>query len=349
VLDQQGRKMSKSVGNVISPEEITTTLGADILRLWCLNSDYSEDVRIGSEVLKHQQDLYRRFRNTLRYLLGVTHDFEQSSFGAYSDEHYEQFPELEKYILKKLYDLGELLLKSIEIYDFQMFCVALQTFCSNDLSAFYFDIRKDTVYCDEMTSQKRRACITVMGEIFMCLSHWLAPILSFTAEEAWGMSALNKHKTSIHTELYPKISKKWNNESVQTKWGFVQQVRKRITEALEIEREAKAIGSSLEAEVTLYVNQRSAYDCLTSIDMAEVAIVSLVDVELCEKVPAESIYDDDLNVGITVRRATGTKCSRCWKIDKKTTLCDTEQYGKIELCPRCVSVISSQTIKIGNE
>jgi isoleucyl-tRNA synthetase len=336
VLDKNGKKMSKSLGNVISPDEITSTLGADILRLWCLNSDYSEDVRIGNEILKQQQDLYRRFRNTLRYLLGVTSNFNTADAVVYED-----MPELEKFVLKRLYDLDLMMRESIERYDFQTFCVALQTFCANDLSAFYFDIRKDSVYCDAMDNPKRRACMTVMSEIFMCLSHWLAPILSFTAEEAWEMSPLNKRKTSIHTELFPKIPVQWNNKLVIQKWAFIQSVRKLLTETLETERAAKRIGSSLEAAVTVYALSPDDLLIMESVDMAEIAIVSSAEIVHVSEMPPGIALDSAISVGVAVRQATGLKCERCWKIGEDVTKQRTEHYGDANLCHRCLSVISS--------
>ena len=335
VLDKDGRKMSKSLGNVVSPDDVTQKMGADILRLWCVNSDYSEDLRIGDEILKRQQDVYRRYRNTLRYLLGVLSDYSLDLKVEYND-----MPELEKYVLHQLYDLNELLEKSIKNYDFQQFYSVLHTFCANDLSAFYFDIRKDSVYCDNKNDIKRRACLTVMNELFVFISHWLAPVLSFTSEEAWLSYSLNTEKKSIHLNTFPKILEEWNNELVNKKWSSIKEIRKTITGALEIERLAKTIGSSLEAEIFVYSNSSDTTKMLMSLDLAEISIVSRASV-LTAQIPSNATTDDDMNVGVVVKKASGQKCDRCWKILEDVSYEETRLYGNLNLCPRCKKVIEN--------
>ncbi len=328
VLDKDGRKMSKSLGNVISPDDVTSKLGADILRLWCLNSDYSEDMRIGDEILKRQQDVYRRFRNTLRYLLGVLSDYDPNKRVSYAE-----MPELEQFMLTKLYSMNELLRESIRKFDFQSFYSELHNFCSNDLSAFYFDIRKDSVYCDRKDDLKRRSCLTVMNEIFVCLTHWLAPALSFTAEEAWLSYDLNEKKTSIHLELFPDIPENWNNEEVKSKWMIVQSVRKTITESIEVERSAKTIGSSLECEIYLYSSDLNKVKILETLDFSEIAIISKATI-VNAQVPSNANLNDDAEIGVVVKKANGIKCDRCWKIDSEVCSVDSE-VGVVHLCERC--------------
>ncbi len=332
VLDKDGKKMSKSLGNVISPEDVTSKLGADILRLWCLNSDYSEDMRIGDEILKRQQDIYRRFRNTLRYLLGVLPDYDPNYVMDYSE-----LPELEKFILLKLYNLDKLLRKSIYNFNFQIFYSELHNFCSNELSAFYFDIRKDSIYCDSKNDHRRKASLYVMNQIFICLTHWLAPVLSFTAEEAWLTYPLNPEKNSVHLNLFPKMQEEWNNSEIDMKWKFFQSIRKTITETIEIEREAKTIGSSLEAEILLYSNNLENIKKLQSLDISEISIVSKTTI-VNAQVPSNAVLNEEAEIGIIVKKAQGQKCDRCWKILEEVKVSDTE-FGKVNLCKRCNAAI----------
>jgi isoleucyl-tRNA synthetase len=335
VLDKNGKKMSKSQGNVISPGDIITRSGADILRLWCINSDYSEDLRIGAEILRQQEDVYRRFRNILRYLLGVISDFSIKEKIEYAN-----LPELEKFILHHLVEIQNLLEKSIECYDFHAFYTVLHAFCVNMLSAFYFDIRKDCVYCDSKTSFGRRACRTVMNEIFLKLVHWLAPVLSFTAEEAWQAYSLNTNKTSIHLNQFGSIPEEWFNLELNNKWMEIKNVRKAITEALEIERSAKTIGSSLEAEIFIYSEKRDIVEMLKQVDVAEIAIVSKATV-IAARAPSNAVFSEELeDVGIVVRISSATKCQRCWKFLADVSSVKTRNYDRVDLCRRCAAVVS---------
>ena len=332
VLDKDGRKMSKSLGNVVAPDDVTTKLGADILRLWCLNSDYSEDMRIGDEILKRQQDVYRRFRNTLRYLLGVISDYDPNQ-----NVSRETFPELEKFMLSRLYDLDKLLRESLKKFDFQAFYSELHNFCANELSAFYFDIRKDTVYCDKEDDPKRLACLEVMNEIFVCLTHWLAPVLSFTAEEAWLSYPFNFAKTSIHLELFPEIAAEWHNEELEKKWNVIQSLRKTVTESIEVERSAKTIGSSLECEIYIYSNDLNNIKLFESLDLAEIAIVSKASI-INAQVPSNANVNEEINIGVVVKKVAGIKCDRCWKISTEIANYDTE-FGQANLCQRCKEAV----------
>ena len=330
VLDKNGHKMSKSLGNVISPEDVINKWGADVLRLWALNSDYSEDMRIGDEILTRQQDVYRRFRNTIRYLLGVLSGYQQEQ-----EVEYSKLPELEKLILKELYDLDVLLKTSIKEYDFQKFYSALHSFCSNELSAFYFDIRKDVIYCDALDSEVRNACLTVMNKLFLCIVHWLAPVLSFTSEEAW--MAYDHKKSSIHLNCFPEIPGIWNNSSLGKKWDIIKSVRKIVTGSLEIERLAKTIGSSLESEVFIYTSDKDIYKTLKEFDLAEIFIVSNVTI-VNAQIPSTAFVAEDLNVGVVSKKSLGKRCDRCWKFLESASLCETD-YGFVTLCDRCKKVI----------
>lgn len=327
VLDEKGYKMSKSQGNVVAPESVIDTLGADILRLWIVSADYSEDMRIGPEILKQQEDIYRRFRNTLRYLLGALDGYDTKEIVPYSD-----MPSLEKWVLNRLYVLNQELHNAIENYEFMNFYAQLHTFCAIDLSAFYFDIRKDCLYCDGELSPKRRAARTVMHHIFECLTHWLAPVLSFTAEEAWRMRHTEEHN-SIHLQQFPSIPEEWHNQNIVDYWEKVRQVRSVVTGALEIERAAKTIGSSLQASVAIYVTNDLA-KALNGVDLAEMSITSTACLIIAQPPASAFTLEDVPDVGVIVNIAEGMKCRRCWKILPEV------QESENEVCHRCEEVVS---------
>ena len=337
LLDKDGRKMSKSLGNVIAPTDITKKFGADVLRLWCINGDYSEDMRIGEEIITRNQDVYRRFRNTLRYLLGVLSDYDPND-----EVSYEQLPILEKFILNKLYYCNVLLKESINNFDLQKFYTELHTFCANDLSAFYFDIRKDTIYCDSKDNIIRKSSLTVMNHLFICLVHWLAPLLSFTAEEAWQVYPLNKLKKSIHLQEFPSIPEVWKNDEIEKQGQLLQSIRKVINGAIEVERLAKTIGSSLEANILVYTNDNTVYKELNMIDIKELAIVSSAKVILA-KAPYPVVINEDLHIGVIVQKSEYKKCDRCWKLLNNVKEYNNE-YGNINLCERCKKIVSDYCI-----
>jgi isoleucyl-tRNA synthetase len=329
-LNEQGMKMSKSEGNALSPASITDSLGADILRLWVVSVDYTEDMCIGPAILKYQEDIYRRLRNTLRYLLGALDGFTDDEV-----VNHNEMPKLEQWILHRLHELDSDLRKSAEQFDFMNFYVNLHTFCAVDLSAFYFDLRKDSLYCDAPTSIKRRAARTVMNHIFNCLVHWLAPVLSFTAEEAF----LTRYgeTSSVHLQMFPDIPLAWANPSLASKWEVVRDVRRVITGALEVERAAKTIGSSLQASLAVYVTLEIA-DVLKSLDikdaeLAELAITSEANLVIAQPPAGAFILEDVMNVGVVVNISKGVKCERCWKV--------LYEVGQVhdDLCSRCKNVI----------
>jgi isoleucyl-tRNA synthetase len=330
VLDEQGRKMSKSLGNVTSPQEVVQSLGADILRLWVAGSDYSDDLRIGPEILKFQTDLYRRLRNTLRYLLGNLAGFEES-------ERMEkrEMPELERLMLHRLSELDALLRRSLADFNFHTFMGALHGFCAVDLSAFYFDIRKDSLYCDLPGSPRRRAARTVLDALFSCLSAWLAPVLCFTAEEAW-LARHGEGAESVHLRLYPEVPPDWRDEALAAKWDKLRALRRVVTGALELERASKRIGSSLQAHPRVYATAPYVA-ALEGLDLAEIAITSQA--TLCEvqegAQPPEGAFTlaEVPGVAVVPLLAEGGKCARCWRVLPEVT-----ETGA-EICGRCEEAV----------
>ncbi|MHA1574246.1 MAG: isoleucine--tRNA ligase [Alphaproteobacteria bacterium] len=308
VNDEQGRKMSKSLGNVVAPQDVIRQSGAEILRLWAMSSDYTEDLRFGPDIVKANVDSYRRLRNTLRFLIG--------NLAHYSDDlvvGYDDMPELERHMLARLAELDVLVREGYEAYDFKLIFHALFNFCVNDLSAFYLDIRKDALYCDAYGSVTRRAALTVMDRLFAALTAWLAPMLCFTMEEAW-LTRFPEDKGSVHLRQFPDVPAEWREEALTEKWRKIRQVRRVITGALEIERKEGRIGSSLEAAPNVYVADKDLPDALGGIDLAEVAITSGVTL-IPEEGPEDAFRLEDVpNVAVVFARAKGEKCARSWKI-----------------------------------
>ena len=245
-LAEQGRKMSKSLSNVTAPQEVIKQSGADILRMWVCASDYADDLRIGPEILKTTVETYRKLRNTIRWMLGSLAHFHEDDRVAF-----DKMPELERLMLHRLAELDELVRKAYADFDYKRIFAALSAFMTTDLSAFYFDIRKDALYCDPISSLTRKACLTVLDHLFRCTVTWLAPMLCFTAEEAW--CALRRRRDSVHLELFPEVPAAWRDDKLAEKWRKVRTVRRVVTGALEIERAQKRIGSSLEAHPIVHV------------------------------------------------------------------------------------------------
>jgi len=315
VVDGKGMKMSKSSGNVISPDEILKKYGADILRLWVASSDYSEDLRIDHSILDQHAESYRKIRNTFRYILGNLRDqFNQKNFKQIK---IKEFPELEQLILHKIFVLNEDIKKNLKEYNFHKIQKDLLNFCALDLSSFYFDIRKDILYCDDLNSKKRKSCVTLLNVVLECLIKWYAPVLSFTTEEISELSQKDK-KTSIHEENFPEIPNNWKNELLFKKWEKLISVRQQVNVAIEEKRSSKIIGSSLEADVDI-VLPKQEYDFLEEIDAKEFFITSNVTKDISKK----------NDISVSVKKAEGTKCSRCWKIVKSV------KEGK---CQRCYSI-----------
>ncbi|HZH27594.1 MAG TPA: isoleucine--tRNA ligase [Azospirillaceae bacterium] len=328
-LDEQGRKMSKSLGNVVAPQDVINQYGADILRLWIVGSDYSEDIRVGSEILKYQADLYRRLRNTLRYLLGALDGFTEAE--RLPDA---EMPGLERWVLHRLWELDGTVRRSIDAFDFHAMFTALHNFCAVDLSAFYFDVRKDALYCDPPGSTVRRATRTVMDRLFGCLTAWLAPVLVFTAEEAWLARPGAKPDDSVHLRTFPEVPAAWRDDALAAKWEAVRAVRRVVTGALERERAEKRIGSSLQAAPTVHVTA-DQMKALSGVDMAEVAIVSAI--RLVEGPPPAGAFalEEVPGVGVVPGPADGGKCERCWKILPEVG--SVPDHGA--LCVRCADAV----------
>jgi isoleucyl-tRNA synthetase len=329
VLDAEGRKMSKSLGNVIAPQEVMQQSGADTLRLWAVGSDYTEDVRIGPEILKHHSDVYRRLRNTLRYLLGAL-----DGFSAAERVGVETMPELERWVLHRLAELDQLVRDAVEAFDFHGVFTALHNFCAVDLSAFYFDIRKDRLYCDAPDNVRRRAVRTVLDRCFDCLVRWLAPVVCFTAEEAWLARHGDKPGRSIHLELFSDVPAAWRDEALGERWAMLRDLRRVVTGALELERGAKRLGSSLQAAVELFVPER-LLDLVRNVDIAELCITSAGTVEP-GPVPDDAFMLPDVgDIGARISAATGDRCERCWRVLPEVG----QMSDHADLCRRCAAVV----------
>ncbi len=299
VVDGKGMKMSKSMGNVISPEDILKNYGADILRVWASASDYSEDLRIDKNILIQHAESYRKIRNTFRFMLGNLKDnFKKQDFEKIN---LAEFDELEQYILHKLSLISNSVIENLKSYNFHKLYKELLNFCALDLSSFYFDIRKDVLYCDSLNSKKRKNCIIVLNIILESLLTWFAPILVFTTEEIYSL--VSKKDESIHENNFVNIPNKWKNDELNEKWSNLFKIKQEINVAIEEKRISKEIGSSLEAEVKLSINKEK-FELLKDIDLAEYFIVSKAEKKLSEKDEVE----------IKVSKAKGKKCERCWKI-----------------------------------
>ena len=318
VMDEQGRKMSKSLGNTTAPQEVNDRFGADILRLWVMMSDTTEDLRIGPEILKQQAELYRRLRNTLRWLLGSLAGFTEAERVAYDD-----MPELEKWVLHRLTELDARIRASVQSYDWTGVYPDLHNFCATDLSAFYFDVRKDAVYCDRPDSLRRRAARTVLDHLHRCLTTWLAPVLCFTAEEAW--CARFGESDSVHLQLFPELPAEWRDDGLAARWLRIRERRRIVTTSLETMRQQGQIGSSLQAEVTLFFPEGED-SLLTEELWAEVLIVP--------KVLLSRPQIDNLT---SARVAEGAKCVRCWRVLEEVG----QQPNHPMLCARCADAVES--------
>jgi isoleucyl-tRNA synthetase len=307
VLDENGRKMSKSLGNVTAPQDVIKQAGADILRMWVCAADYADDLRIGPEILKTTVDTYRKLRNTLRWMLGNLGNFTEAD--RVSED---KMPELERLMLHRLAELDLLIRAAYGDFDYKRIFAALNAFMTVDLSAFYFDIRKDALYCDPYSSVRRRACLTVLDHLFRCTVAWLAPMLCFTAEEAW--LARDPAAASVHLEAFPAVPVSWRNDALAEKWRELRDLRRIVTGALEVERAAKRIGSSLEAAPIVYVTDLELFGIVTEVDLAELCITSAATLVEGEGPPSAFRLDDVAGVAVEPRRAEGRKCARSWKI-----------------------------------
>ncbi len=319
-LDDQGRKMSKSLGNVTRPDSVTKEYGADILRLWVMNTDTSEDQRIGREILKQQSELYRRLRNTLRWLLGALAGFsEEERVDA------TQMPELERYVLHRVAELDSRLRRAVDTHEWAGVYADIHNFCSADLSAFYFDIRKDALYCDRQDAPRRRAARTVLDVLHRCLTTWLAPVLCFTAEEAWCVRFGDAE--SVHLQGFPEIPEGWHDPALAARWALIREARRELTGGIEVLRGAGEIGSSLQASVEFGLPPQYR-DLLDAADWQDLAIVS-----------ALTMSESD-TIQVRVNVAPGGKCARCWRV--------LTEVGTVAahpaLCLRCTDAVDSAAV-----
>ncbi len=307
VLDEKGQKMSKSLKNVVAPQDVIKGSGADILRLWVAASDYSDDLRIGPEILKTFIETYRKKRNTLRWMLGTLAHYESKQKVAVAT-----MPELEQIMLHRLAELDGIIRKAYADYDYKRVVATLSHFMNTDLSAFYFDIRKDALYCEPLSSAKRKAALETIEHIFRCTCTWLAPFLSFTAEEAW-LARYPSEDGSVHLETFPDIPANWRNDALDEEWEQIKRVRRVVTGALEIERANKRIGSSLEAAPQVYIQDDDLLAALEGIDFAEICITSGIEIVSGEAPEGAFTLPDVAGVAVVPKRATGTKCARSWR------------------------------------
>ncbi|OCW57192.1 isoleucine--tRNA ligase [Hoeflea olei] len=305
-MAEDGRKMSKSLNNQVFPQDVMKESGADILRLWVMNTDYWEDQRLGQTVIKTSIDAYRKLRNTVRWMLGtLAHDAGDEIAAA-------DMPELERLMLHRLAELDKLVRDGYDAFDFKRIARALTDFSNIELSAFYFDIRKDALYCDAPSSLRRRAALQVIGKIFDCLVTWLAPMLPFTMEEAW--LSRNPDAESVHLEQFPAVPAEWRDDALAAKWKKIRTVRRVVSGALEIERREKRIGSSLEAAPVVHITDPALVEAVGGTDFAEVCITSGMRVETTAG-PEDAFRIDEIGaVAVVPALASGKKCARSWRI-----------------------------------
>ena len=308
-MAEDGRKMSKSLNNQVFPQDVIKQSGADILRLWVASCDYVDDQRIGPEILKTNVEAYRKLRNTMRYILGAVDGFHDWEFMRAKD-----MPELERYILHRLHELGHQVKAAYEVFDYKKLFALLTNFMTVDLSAFYFDIRKDALYCDAWSSSRRKACRTVLDQLFHCLTTWWAPILTFTMEEVW-LSRFPGEHSSVHLMQFAECPAEWAAPELAAKWEKIREVRSVITGALEIERQVKkTIGSALEAAPEVHIADADLMAALDGVDLAEISITSGAKLMAGEG-PAEAFRLDSVKgVAVVFRPAEGKRCARSWKI-----------------------------------
>jgi isoleucyl-tRNA synthetase len=328
-MDGQGRKMSKSLGNTVDPLDVIKVNGSDILRLWVASSDYFEDQRIGKEILTGTVDAYRKLRNTLRYLSGALAGFTDAEKIASAE-----MPELDRWVLHRVSEMDSLVRAATDDFDFTRIVTALFQFATSDLSAFYFDVRKDSLYCDAPHTPRRRAVRTVMDILFRCLTTWIAPILPFTAEEVW-QTRFPSETGSVHLETWPSIPTDWRDAPLAEKWVRLRDLRSVVTGALEIDRREKRIGASLESAPTVFVNDPATLNLLQSVDLAELCITSGIALST-EPPPSQAFRLDAVpDVAVMTVSAEGTKCERCWKVLPEVG----SQVDHPSLCIRCADVV----------
>jgi isoleucyl-tRNA synthetase len=337
VVDGEGRKMSKSLGNVVSPQEVIKTHGADVLRLWVASCDYYEDIRISKEILERTSEAYRKIRNTARFILGNLYDFDpkKDSVG------HKDLLEFDKWAISKAHSLLEEITGCYDGFEFHKVFRVLYNFCTVELSSFYLDVLKDRLYTYPPSSKERRSCQTAIYEIVMILVKALAPIAPFTAEEIWSKLRPGEPDVSVHASLWPELRQGYPDKGLEDKWGKIIGLRPDIMKAIEEKRSKNLLGDSMEASVTLYIKDAGKYDFLKDYagELAGVFLVS--DFRLEETVeypvPAEELLEVE-GLGVYVKKASGGKCQRCWSYSNYVG--KDPQYT--DLCQRCAAVLKGE-------
>jgi isoleucyl-tRNA synthetase len=334
-VDGQGRKMSKTLGNTVTPQEVIGKYGADVLRLWVAAEDYRTDIRLSKDILEHLADAYRRIRNTARFLLGNLSDFDPRTDAV----PYERLEELDRWALHRTADVADRITKAFEEFEFHLFFHHFHTFCAVDLSSVYLDIIKDRLYCEAASSPTRRAAQTTLSIILDAMVRLMAPVLSFTAEEIWGVMPHHdpSRPVSVHLALFPSFDGRYRDAALAAKWDRVLEVRRMIAKTLEVARQGGVIGSSLEAGVTVWLpaGDAAADERL----LREAAIVSELHVLPLSEAPGDALRLDDVkDAAASVTKASGARCERCWMISISTG----EEASHPTLCRRCLGVIAGR-------
>ena len=331
-LDEKGMKMAKSVGNTVAPDKVAKQYGADILRLWVAQSDYTSDLRIGPEILKQVTDSYRKIRNTFRFMIGNLKGFDPGLAVAPGS-----MPELERWVLHRLASVDRKVRDGYSRYEFQSVFQTVFTFATVDLSSFYFDIRKDVLYCDHPTGPSRLAALTVLDILFHRLTTWLAPVLAFTMEEVW-LERFPGEDSSVHLLDFPETDQAWADDALATRWEVVRSARRAVTSALEIERQNKVIGSSLEAAPIVHVADEHHLSLLADVRFEDICITSGISLESGPGPADAHRQEDSPGYSVSFRPAEGEKCARCWKI-----LPEVGSGSRSDLCRRCESVLDDRS------
>lgn len=328
VLDDKGKAMSKSMGNVVAPEKIIKQYGADVLRLWVSSEDYRNDLKISYDLMKQISDSYRKIRNTMKFVIGNLSDFDEKE----NMVTYEELSDTDKWLLSKLYNLNKEIIDAYENYEFHLVYRKLQNFCAIELSSVYFDISKDILYSEASNSKKRRCNQTVLFYLYNTLQRLIAPILAFTADEIWQF---NGNEGTIHQERYYKLDDKFNNSEIESKIDSIAEIKKDLLKAIELVRGEQKIRSSIETDVTLFVNDESVRTLIKNLGDESTKFFQVSKLDLVENESSDMSKHD--NSSIKVTKSTGKKCVRCWNyFDKLGNNADHP-----ELCDRCTKVILS--------
>jgi isoleucyl-tRNA synthetase len=334
VVDGEGRKMSKSLGNVVSPQAVIGQYGADILRLWVASSDYKQDIRVSPDILKQLAEGYRKIRNTLRFILGNLYDYDPVGDAFPGD----QLSELDLWALDSLERLIQEVTASYQTYDYHLVYHAIHNFCAVDMSALYLDVLKDTLYTMGKSSRERRAAQHVLYQVAAALVRLLAPVIPHTAEEVWGqLRRLPGEPDSVLLASWPPLRAGHLDAARHERWQRLLSVRRVVSRALELERAARHIGSSLEGQVTLYADSdqhQLLQQCLAF--LPNLFIVSAVKLAPPDQAPpAEAVVDAETKVSVVVEKADGVKCERCWVFSETVS----HDPGHPALCRRCAQVV----------